>query len=49
MKTTDFEYKSPPECLRKGCHNPICWVTKKDKELGLCMYCYKDLEKEELK
>ena len=48
MKTTDFEYKTPPECITKGCHKPICWVTE-DEEIGLCMKCYKDLEKVENK
>lgn len=48
MKTTDFKYKTPPECMMKGCHKPICWITK-DEDIGLCMDCYKELENAENK
>ena len=46
MKTTDFTYKTPSECLMSGCHKPVCWVSE-DEELGLCMDCYKELEDSE--
>ena len=44
----NYKYKEPDKCYIKDCQNTAVWWID-DNTFGLCWYCYKQLEKGELK